>query len=103
MAQLMADCDLAIGAAGVTSWERCCLGVPTIMLVLAENQSAVAEGLKQAGAAWLIEKEGYILERLPVLLAQLLPPGPQLTAMSEAAGFIVDGRGVNSIVTLLES
>ncbi|HEX5737207.1 MAG TPA: UDP-2,4-diacetamido-2,4,6-trideoxy-beta-L-altropyranose hydrolase, partial [Hydrogenophaga sp.] len=35
MAQVMANCDLAIGAAGSTSWERCCLGVPTIMLVLA--------------------------------------------------------------------
>ena len=44
MAQRMAESDLAIGAAGSTSWERCCLGLPTIMLVLADNQRPAAEG-----------------------------------------------------------
>ncbi|MFH0934731.1 MAG: UDP-2,4-diacetamido-2,4,6-trideoxy-beta-L-altropyranose hydrolase, partial [Pseudomonadota bacterium] len=38
MARLMADSDLAIGAAGCTSWERCCLGLPSLMMVLADNQ-----------------------------------------------------------------
>ncbi len=44
MAQLMADSDLAIGAAGATSWERCCLGLPTVMVVLADNQRYAAAG-----------------------------------------------------------
>lgn len=45
MAQVIADSDLCIGAAGSTTWERCCLGLPTIMLVLAENQYKIATEL----------------------------------------------------------
>lgn len=50
MAQLMADSDLAIGAAGSTSWERCCLGLPSILITIAENQKTVALNLQKAGA-----------------------------------------------------
>lgn len=45
MAELMSNADLAIGAAGATTWERCCLGLPTIQLVIAENQRQIAEDL----------------------------------------------------------
>jgi UDP-2,4-diacetamido-2,4,6-trideoxy-beta-L-altropyranose hydrolase len=51
MAERMAASDLAIGAAGTTAWERCCLGLPTILFVLAENQREVARSLEAAGAA----------------------------------------------------
>lgn len=51
MARLMARSDLAIGAAGGTAWERCCLGLPTIQMVLAANQAAGAAALEAAGAA----------------------------------------------------
>ncbi|MDY0273694.1 MAG: UDP-2,4-diacetamido-2,4,6-trideoxy-beta-L-altropyranose hydrolase, partial [Advenella sp.] len=50
MAKLMADADFCIGAAGSTSWERCCLGLPTIMVVLAENQEMAATLLQEANA-----------------------------------------------------
>lgn len=50
MAKLMTDSDLAIGAAGSTSWERCCLGLPSILVVLAENQLPIAKALDAAGA-----------------------------------------------------
>ncbi|MEK9753126.1 MAG: UDP-2,4-diacetamido-2,4,6-trideoxy-beta-L-altropyranose hydrolase, partial [Rhodospirillaceae bacterium] len=42
MATLMADADLAIGAGGTTSWERCALGLPALIVVVADNQAAVA-------------------------------------------------------------
>lgn len=45
MAELMSNADLAIGAAGATTWERCCLGLPTIQLITAENQRKIAEDL----------------------------------------------------------
>lgn len=102
MAQLMADSDLVIGAAGTTSWERCCLGVPTIMLVLAENQLKVAEGLELAGAAVLLTP-GLTLEyQLPQLLASLASEPQKLHAMSKFAATIVDGTGIHTIATLLE-
>ncbi|HEV2704044.1 MAG TPA: UDP-2,4-diacetamido-2,4,6-trideoxy-beta-L-altropyranose hydrolase [Steroidobacteraceae bacterium] len=51
MATLLAESDLAIGAAGTSSWERCCLGVPSLIAVLAENQQETAAALEGAGAA----------------------------------------------------
>ncbi len=51
MAQVMVDSDLAIGAAGAASWERCCLGLPSILVIIAENQKTVALNLQKVGAA----------------------------------------------------
>lgn len=50
MAQEMLDHDIAIGAAGTTAWERCCLGLPCITLEIAENQRFVAKSLSDSGA-----------------------------------------------------
>lgn len=47
MAELMANADLAIGAAGATTWERCCLGVPSILVVLADNQKIIAQHIAE--------------------------------------------------------
>ena len=55
MAKLMADSDLAIGAAGTSAWERCCLGLPTFLVILADNQRDIARGLVDAGAAILFD------------------------------------------------
>ncbi len=52
MAELMAAADLAIGAGGTTSWERAFLGLPTIIVPVAENQIPGSEALAQSGAAW---------------------------------------------------
>ena len=46
MAEIMAKSDLCVGAAGSTSWERCCLGLPTITLAIAENQKEIAKKLQ---------------------------------------------------------
>ena len=53
---LMAQADLAIGAAGATAWERCCLGLPSLVVIAADNQRHVAAGLKAAGAAQLLSR-----------------------------------------------
>lgn len=98
MAQLMADSDLAIGAAGATSWERCCLGVPTIMLVLAENQRKIAEELSEAGAARLIEVSK--LKDQPLIASEYLEP-LSLGAISHAAAAITDGFGAKHVTQTL--
>jgi UDP-2,4-diacetamido-2,4,6-trideoxy-beta-L-altropyranose hydrolase len=48
MAELMATHDVCIGAAGSTSWERCVMSLPTISIVLAENQKTIAKNLADA-------------------------------------------------------
>jgi len=49
MAELMADADLAIGAGGSANWERCAMGLPSLIMVLAENQNKAAKDLDAAG------------------------------------------------------
>jgi spore coat polysaccharide biosynthesis predicted glycosyltransferase SpsG len=102
MAQLMADSDLAIGAAGSTSWERCCLGLPTVLVVLADNQQQVAQGLEQAGAVYVLEGPQLITERLPPALTSLVSSSAQWAAMSQAARRIADGSGVATVIQYLE-
>jgi len=103
MAQLMADSDLAIGAAGATTWERCCLGLPTIMLVLADNQRLVAQGLEQGQAARILKQPQDIASCLPGLLRELIEQPMFLQNMSQSAARIVDGQGTATVIHLLES
>jgi len=103
MAKLMADSDLAIGAAGTTSWERCCLGLPTIMLVLAENQFKVAHGLEQSGAVRLIQLNQITTVKLRELLLPIFNDPAQLLQISDCAASVVDGSGVDAVIRLMES
>jgi UDP-2,4-diacetamido-2,4,6-trideoxy-beta-L-altropyranose hydrolase len=102
MADLMAASDLAIGAAGATSWERCCLGLPTIMFVLAKNQLKIAQGLERAGAAILISPMQSVTAKLPKQLLSLVGDAQILQSMSDCAARIVDGSGLNSILREME-
>lgn len=100
MAQRMADSDLAIGAAGSTSWERCCLGLPTLMVVLAENQQAGAQALEAAHAARLIGSVSNIATQLPQALRELTDSKHQMR-MSLAASSITNGQGVEKILAAM--
>jgi UDP-2,4-diacetamido-2,4,6-trideoxy-beta-L-altropyranose hydrolase len=91
MAQLMAECDLAIGAAGSTSWERCCLGLPTIQIALAQNQVPIAHSLSHAGAALILQGMA-IAQSLPGLISNLTR-AEQLYAVSLAASEVTEGKG----------
>jgi len=104
IAERMAAADLAIGAAGTTSWERCCLGLPSLVMTIAENQSRIAEEIAQAGAAihvgQLHDNRG-VAERVSHEAARLLCDPPRLLAMSEAAADLVDGRGAERLTRVL--
>ena len=50
MAELMLNADLAIGSSGATAWERCCLGLPSLSIISANNQQLVSKNLMDAGA-----------------------------------------------------
>ncbi|TAK92813.1 UDP-2,4-diacetamido-2,4,6-trideoxy-beta-L-altropyranose hydrolase, partial [Patescibacteria group bacterium] len=52
MAHLMATSDLAIGAGGSTTWERAYLGLPSLVVVVAENQREITETAAQCGICW---------------------------------------------------
>lgn len=54
IAELMAQADLAIGAGGATTWERCFLGLPSLIVVIAENQREVAKSVHELGLGFCI-------------------------------------------------
>ncbi len=103
MAHLMADCDLAIGAAGSTSWERCALGVPTFLAVLAENQKAAAKAITDRGAAEVVFPSEALHGTLQAQIQRLLDNPAYLQSLSENAAAICDGQGVARVLTSLLS
>lgn len=98
MAKLMADSDLAIGAAGSTSWERCCLGLPTIIFVLAENQKHIADALNTAGAAIVREMDDrHTLGCLGNVISNFC-----LRALADISSQVTDGQGTSRLIRILE-
>jgi UDP-2,4-diacetamido-2,4,6-trideoxy-beta-L-altropyranose hydrolase len=65
MPELMLEHDLSIGAPGSTSWERACLGLPSIVIPLAENQQQICSALESVGAALRVELNNIKDELLP--------------------------------------
>jgi len=91
MAELMAKADCAIGAAGATTWERCCLGLPTIQMVIAENQKQSAKALSLADAVKLLESIG----ELPGLVETAKD---WMQVVSLKARNVCDGLGVKRVM-----
>jgi UDP-2,4-diacetamido-2,4,6-trideoxy-beta-L-altropyranose hydrolase len=91
MAQLMYASDLAIGAAGSTSWERCCLGLATIQIALARNQVAIAHALSDAGAALTLQRKA-ITQTLPGLIGAMTS-AENLYTVSMASSRVTKGYG----------
>jgi UDP-2,4-diacetamido-2,4,6-trideoxy-beta-L-altropyranose hydrolase len=101
MAQLMADSDLAIGAAGATSFERCCLGLPSIMLILADNQRDIGHALQTAGAAQLIEPAMGLESEFAKHLLPLLEDKSRLQQMHHSASEVTQGSGASHVRDLI--
>ncbi len=94
MAELMAWADLAIAGAGTTCWEMCLLGVPAVLVVVAENQRFIAEHLARIGAAVNAgSAESLDCSFVAHVTAELLENGDRRFKMSEAGRQLVDGLG----------
>jgi UDP-2,4-diacetamido-2,4,6-trideoxy-beta-L-altropyranose hydrolase len=102
MAELMAEADFAIGAGGSASWERCCLGLPALLVALAENQIDIAKALDSIGACiYLGTKETANLSTLQKAITNLLTAHDQLGSTSRHAFSLVDGMGVSRVCQIL--
>ncbi|MDT0593650.1 UDP-2,4-diacetamido-2,4,6-trideoxy-beta-L-altropyranose hydrolase [Glaciecola petra] len=99
MAELMSHSDIAIGAAGTSSWERCCLGLPSLVFVYADNQSMISEQLLQANAV----KIWKTAEELNQQVQLLLNDASLRKEMSLAAKKVCDGKGTERVVNALLS
>lgn len=102
VAELLAMMDLCVGAAGSSTWERCCLGLPMVNVVLAENQKEISSSLGRSGIAIdggvLPSGEGMMKEWTSNYILPLLADAGKRKALSEAARSIVDGYGVTRVL-----
>ena len=95
---LMNRAQLALGGGGATSWERCCLGVPTAIVSIAENQKSGCRALARARAAIYLGDIGQLSADCIARAVRGLLGNPRLlAAMSRRAGALVDGGGVERV------
>lgn len=97
MAAIMSRADLAVGSGGATTWERCFLGLPSLVVVVARNQLLLTEAVTAAGAAWNL---GWHSEVSPMTIADQivrLREAPEQLAMASAAGFSLMGEAAGNV------
>lgn len=96
MPALIAGADIVIGSGGSSNWERCALGVPGLVVILAENQAAIARDLDSAG---VVINLGWNTRLESIDYASALAAiGPEkLNFMSLAAYQMVDGAGASRV------
>lgn len=95
--ELMATHDIAIGAAGTSALERCCLGLPSINFVLALNQRLSARALQAQHAAGLLELDPEWQSALHQQLRHLQMKTVRHD-MQHACRLITDGAGTARVV-----
>jgi len=102
MAARMAAADLFVGAGGVSSWERCCLGLPALVLATADNQLIQSEVLARAGAQlYLGPAKSVTADRLTRLMEEVLNLPALLRHMASQGQGMVDGRGAERVANHL--
>ena len=101
MSALMAGADFAIGAGGSAAWERCCLGLPSILLTLADNQRPNARALERAGAALTLDSPPNPAS-VARAVSDLAADPDRLRSMAAAARRLCDGRGAGRVVAEID-
>lgn len=100
MAELLAKSDLAIGAAGISALERCCLGLPSLLMAIADNQIAGAEALAKLGGCIFLSNTS--LTDLQNSISRLQQKDA-FFKMSQSASNAVDGLGLTRIIAIFKS
>jgi UDP-2,4-diacetamido-2,4,6-trideoxy-beta-L-altropyranose hydrolase len=99
LATLMSRAVLALGAGGATSWERCCLRLPTLLVSIADNQKSGCQALAAARAGlYLGDMVDVTARRLTSVMRRVLSRPGLLAAMSRRAAALVDGQGTARVV-----
>lgn len=102
MAELMAAADIGIGAGGSTTWERCCLGLPTVVMVLSDNQKPVAQHLDKMGALINLGLCAGVTENdIKAAVEELINNYDKRRNVSCKGQSIVDCRGIEKVASAI--
>jgi len=102
MQELMSWADLTISAAGTTCWECCALGLPAILVVVADNQILNAEALRAAGAVKLVSGGSqFPIGEMAQLITSLANSPSERQTLSQTASALVDRGGTRRVLSIL--
>lgn len=101
MAELMAAADLAIGAGGSATWERCCLGLPALSICIADNQRRQIADAAEAGLLYAPSGEGDLVDLIRHHARCLMGNLPLLRLASRTAMDFADGMGAIRISSVI--
>ena len=102
LAYLLARADLAVGACGTTTWERACLGLPSLVATIAANQIDIADALARSGCIRLAGPSASLtVEDWAFRIAELVGDGERMASLSGLAGELTDGHGVGRVASVL--
>ena len=103
LANLMAQADLAVGAGGATTWERMCLGLPSLVVTCAENQIPLAQTLNRENLIWLIGDSKLITEaQIHEAIVKRLS-GQNHVSVSASTSQICDGCGTSRVLDTMKT
>ena len=102
MAELMATADVAVTAGGSTCWEAALMGLPSLVVVTAENQTGVASGLAEIGAAANLGPAETLGDTLiATALNDLCHDAGRRASMRRRGRMLVDGHGSDRVVSAM--
>lgn len=103
MATLMVAADLTLGAAGSTTWERCCVGLPALTVSLAPNQDPIGASVGEVGAALHLGRSSEVtVDALERAIRKLIEAPAALARMSAHASELVDGLGTTRVAFAMQ-
>lgn len=105
MAELMDKADLAIGAGGSTTWERCYIGLPCLTIIIADNQAETTAAVAGYGAVWNMGWHAAVTAgRIAAEVRTLLATPVEVKRVSETARSLMHGHqsGIESLITEIQ-
>ena len=104
MAELMAAADLAFGAGGSTAWERCCLGLPAMVITVADNQVETTRALGELSFHYYLGHFSELSEaNIASALAARIAAPEEAYAVGAKGLELVDGLGAERVAAKLRS
>lgn len=103
MPELMANADLAITSGGTTCWEMCFMGLPFLMIVIADNQENNARAMQQAGIAESLGRHDNLNREKITAQLQIMMNSQRLRQpMSRGQRKLVDGLGSQRVLSKMK-
>jgi UDP-2,4-diacetamido-2,4,6-trideoxy-beta-L-altropyranose hydrolase len=98
LADLMAEADLAIGAVGVTNWERMCVGLPSIVISVADNQNPISKKLHNLGAVNWLGSASDVNDEIIYKAIKEEISDKKFINRREIASNLCDGKGLDRVL-----